>query len=201
MELSSEDIIRLYGRYLFVIPKEEIQADALVPDNEEVISPEKIEEIVQSKAELPIAEEPQAKETQPIETLPAPEATVQSELTSGAPVVWKMRANARIAMVMPEADFKNRAMTIILKDCVERAGMETQFIGFGVLKSDESAFDFSKQPVPFSLVFSPGVSEKQMIQLEGGQEIYPMPGLIDIIMQQEKQAELILLLQQLNERL
>lgn len=187
IELNSQDIINLYGRYLFVIPNEERQ------ESEQL----EVEELAVEE----ILEAPATEASPEPESVSEPVPASIPELTSGTPVVWKMKAQSRIAMVLNEAAFKNRAMTIILKDCVERAGMSTALIGFGILKTGESTFDFSEQPVPFALVFSPEISEKEVVQLPGGNEVYPQPSLADIIMNQDKQEALISLLQQLNQRL
>jgi hypothetical protein len=190
IELSSNDVIGLYGRYLFVIPNEgkqtvEQSAEEQSTVEQEVMDQETVEqELIEVKPE-PVAEK----------------AVASPELTTGIPVIWKMRTQSRIAMVMDEGEFKNRAMTIVLKDCVERAGMDTNLIGFGVLKGGETSFDFSQQPVPFALAFSPQVSEKEVIQLPEGQEVYPMPTVSAIVLNQDNQAALISLLRQLNERL
>jgi len=201
IELSSQDVISLYGRYLFVIPEEEKQKAIPVPQEEVTLvaeveaaaPPPAQEEVVEA---VPPPEEPKAE---PV--LPAPPEEIKSELTEGAPVAWKMKAQSRIAMVMAEAEFKNRAMTIILRDCVERAGMPTSLIGFGVLQAGATDYNFSDQPVPFSIAFSPEISEQQVISLSGGQEVYPMPAVSDIVLNLDKQEALIKLLQQLNERL
>lgn len=200
IELSSQDVIRLYGRYLFVIPNEGKQIGKVLPD----VIPEKIAETPPPVKEtpVPVAETPAPPVEKPLPTETKQEEVLATpELTTGTQVVWKMKTQSRIAMVIDETAFKNRAMTLILKDCVERAGMSTDLIGFGILKTGESSFDFTQQPVPFALAFSPGLSDSKSIQLPGGQEVYLMPTLADIIMNQEKQEALISLLKQLNERL
>lgn len=199
IELSSQDVISLYGRYLFVIPEEE-KENPIPVSQEEATPVVEVEAATQPKEEVvkavPTPEEPQAEPA-----LPEPTKELKSELTEGTPVSWKMKAQSRIAMVMGEAEFKNRAMTVILRDCVERAGMPTSLIGFGVLQAGATDYNFSDQPVPFSLAFSPGISTQKVISLPGGQEVYPMPVLSDIVLNQDKQEALIKLLQQLNERL
>jgi hypothetical protein len=106
-------------------------------------------------------------------------------------VVWKMKAQAKIALVMSTSDFKNRALTIGLKDCVVRAGIDTSLVGFGILPDSAPPADFRKQPVPFALVFSSAFDSAAPAELGEGRQLWGQVSVAEVVLSAPKQDELV----------
>lgn len=95
--------------------------------------------------------EPQVVEEEEVQ-LEKPVLPDLSLLESGKPVMWKLKPQSQLAFVLPEAEFANRALTKILRDAVEAAGIDLSKIGFGVLPGQAEGWNFSDMPVNLALI-------------------------------------------------
>ncbi|MEM7372954.1 MAG: hypothetical protein AAF587_30310 [Bacteroidota bacterium] len=144
MDFSNQDIIRLYGTRLYLVP--DIEADIVE------------EEVAQIE----------------------PSPPDYSLLEKGPKVVWKLKPQAQLAFVLPEAEFGNRALTKILRDAVDAAGFDLSKIGFGVLPGSGEGWDFADMPVDLALVCQDfGQGWKSPIQWQG-KRLYFSPSLTHV---------------------
>jgi hypothetical protein len=123
MKLSPADIKRLYGERFFLVPEPEAREEKVVLPNE-----------------------PEEKEPQ------TPEIQVDRDFEQGPAVIWKMRAKAKLAIVLRQKEFHDRSLTNVLKQAIVDAGIDTQMIGFGVMEDEDQACNLSDMTVDLALV-------------------------------------------------
>ena len=123
MKLSPADIKRLYGERFFLVPE-----------------PQKTE-----KPALP-SEEPEG------EKLQTPTVQVDQVFEQGPAVVWKMRAKAKLAIVLRKQEFHDRSLTNVLKQAILDAGIDTQMIGFGVMEDETQECNLADMAVDLALI-------------------------------------------------
>lgn len=144
MDFSREDIARLYGSRLFILSGE----------TEGLLAPP-----AQEKPEAegaPVAKEPEPA-PQPEKPAPPPEpkAPEPTLLIEGFPAVWKMKRDAKLALILHEAEFKDKELTSKLKNMVVEAGIPTGEIGFGVIQTNSTSLDLRDMPVEKGIIFGP----------------------------------------------
>ncbi|MEZ4825074.1 MAG: hypothetical protein R3C61_02095 [Bacteroidia bacterium] len=120
MQLSHEDIARLYGQYLFIIPEELAANEENITINKEEHTPE------------------------PVTPLPVPDFSV---LKRGAKVEWKLKPDSQLVLVLSVADFSDKKLTGFLKTCIDAAGVQTAHVGFGIFDPAAESWDLSDIPV------------------------------------------------------
>ena len=141
MEFTSSDIRRLYGKRLFILP------DA--PAEPEVAS------VIEEKADTVSQSEPQEAV--------APDT---SFLTGGSAIDWKMKPDARLALILRPEEFSNKELTGQLKKAIVAAGIDTKLVGFGVLEKDSTNWDITNMPVDLAVFFENAPTEAQMFEVE-----------------------------------
>jgi len=109
MQLSPSDILRLYGKKLFILEEKE---QSTSPNEQEV-------------------KRPQIAATEPAKEVDAVQAP--SLFSSGAPVIWKMKPEAKLALILHKSEFTNRELTGLLKASLVKAGINPALVGFGVI--------------------------------------------------------------------
>ena len=123
MDLSPQDVLRLYGKHLFVInPPQQPQA----------------------AGDAPIEEQPAAP------TMPA---VPPAFLKGGKPINWKLKPESTLALILAEPEFKNKDLTALLKQCMIQSGVALDKIGFGVFDAGCTHFDLSDLPTPLGIMF------------------------------------------------
>ncbi|MEM8896985.1 MAG: hypothetical protein AAGC85_02730 [Bacteroidota bacterium] len=123
MDLSKEDVRKLYGEWWYIVPED-------TPAQE-------VEVAAETKTEAEVVEE---------QTPPKP--LLDSAIFSqGESIVWKLKAEAKIAFVLLENEFTNKNLTASLKSYVLQAGISLSEIGFGIIQQQATQFDLSNVPV------------------------------------------------------
>lgn len=151
MEFSQEDIIRLYGKRFFLLPDEVTSSS----DSEPEADAEGVAATQPSTA-------PPAESASP-SAPPAAQQEVESYASTfqqGAPVEWKMKPHAQLALLLQASEFSDRALTTALKGYIVKAGISTEVVGFGIIPDDCPAFDMQQMPVKVGVVFK--LFEKKM---------------------------------------
>lgn len=150
MEFNKEDVMRLYGRHLFV-----------VPDG--------------TGADKPLADEPAIDQVKP-EPPVAPEPVKAPAFQSGKLVVWKLKPQTRLALILHEEEFFDKKLTAALKSYITAAQIDTKLIGFGVMQGKEQAWDLRDMPCPTGVVFGAGEIDFSGSQVGKGR-VYAVPAL------------------------
>lgn len=165
-----------------VLPKEEEKITAAPPtiikEKEEIRREEKIEKSV-IKTEEPVEIEKTEKPVLP-----------SSPFEGGAKIVWKMKKQSKLALVMEEEMFKNtllmKALRVFL---VEEIGINADFIGFGLFPKGTNHWTFEDMPVNLALLFGGrDFSEKEDI-LVSRKNIFLTFSLTDIVLEVKNQLE------------
>ena len=128
MELKSEDLQRLYGDWIFIVPEEgeEQAGDA--------------------------ANEAPAPKTEP----DSPTETVSSTGDSPAPtgkLIWRPKEASKVLFILHQSELKQKELTDLLKKIVESIKIPFEAAGFGVITGDINAADFANMPNPFGVLF------------------------------------------------
>ncbi|MEO1448689.1 MAG: hypothetical protein AAFV07_04130 [Bacteroidota bacterium] len=143
MDFSREDIARLYGSRLFILSGEgEAAVSAPVEEKAEATAPEP-----PKPAPEPVVEK--------VPTPPEPKIQEPTLLVEGFPAVWKMKREAKLALILHEEEFKNKDLTSRLKNMVVEAGIPTGEIGFGVIQTNATSLDLRDMPVEKGIIFGP----------------------------------------------
>lgn len=90
-------------------------------------------------------------ESQPVV---APQAPPLSVFRTGPQPVWKMKPQAKIALLLEEAEFSNKQLTGQLRDWILAAEIPTEAVGFGILPTDALQIDLAGMPANTALGFS-----------------------------------------------
>ncbi|RMG56111.1 MAG: hypothetical protein D6722_26950 [Bacteroidetes bacterium] len=138
MDLQAEDIRLLYGELLFLVPAEGEEIPVPEPPAEAPRSEMTVEE---PEPEV-IVEEPQAE----------PEPPGAAYLLEGPMVDWKMKPQAKVALVLSALEFSDRDLTRQLRDMVLAADLDANLIGFGVLPAGSDRWNFAGMPVDLAIV-------------------------------------------------
>ncbi|MEL6674297.1 MAG: hypothetical protein AAFR61_18970 [Bacteroidota bacterium] len=158
MKFSTADIHRLYGQRLFLLPSLQEVPSSEAP--EEAVAEPKAEEKLQ-------VSEPQAVE-------PNPDLSV---LTSGSAVTWRMKPQARVVMIIREEEFPQKELTGLLKAQLVEAGIDPQWVGFGVIPQGATAIDLQEMALSAALVCEDfGKNWPAPVQL-AEKRIWVVPGL------------------------
>jgi hypothetical protein len=160
MEFTPDDVKRLYGARLFVMPEDRVE---LLPS-------------VEPTTNLP-AEEPSPQEKEPAVVAPPP--LDPQMFRQGSAIDWKMKANANLALLLPAAEFANRELTGLLKQAVLDAGINVARIGFGIYDDQAESWNFSDMPVSVAVVCG-GCGGRLSAPLNVDQkELFPAPALAE----------------------
>ena len=125
MDLSREDVRKLYGEWWYIVPD-----DAPVQE---------VEAVAENKIEV---------EAEVVEEKSPPEPLLDDVIFSqGESIVWKLKVEAKIAFVLLESEFTNKNLTASLKSYVLQAGSSLSEIGFGIIQQQATQFDLSNVPV------------------------------------------------------
>jgi hypothetical protein len=156
-----------------ILPKEEVKTIVVPP----IIKEEKIEKPVVKIEELPKIE----KTENPVLT--------KFPFEGGTKIVWKMKKQSKLALVMEEEVFKNtllmKALRVFL---VEEIGINADFIGFGLFPKGTNQWNFEDMPVNLALLFGgKEYSEKEDI-IANRKNIFLTFSLTDIVLEVSKQA-------------
>ncbi|MEM6802029.1 MAG: hypothetical protein AAF696_11540 [Bacteroidota bacterium] len=130
MKLSSADIRRLYGEKLFILAEKEASP------TEEV-------------AEVPKPEVKEAPAIVPPKKEPLPDL---SPLKGDQAIIWKMKAGAKLALILHKSEFSNRELTSILKNAIVKAGIDPAWVGFGVIAEEGKALKLTDMSVNLALI-------------------------------------------------
>lgn len=123
MNFTQSDIQRLYGSRFFFVPQQ-FSAD------------EKEESLMEPTPSLVV------------EQRPSP-----SFLLGEEKIIWKMKPNAKIALILLLSEFKDPALTALLKSLIQTGGINTDHIGFGILANGTNAWKITDMPVDFAVFF------------------------------------------------
>ena len=141
MEFTSSDILRLYGKQIFILPN--------VPSASE---------------EESLIEEENTPETEPpVKEFGRPDT---SFLTNGNPIDWKMKPESKLALILRSDEFSNKELTGILKKAILEAGVDTRQVGFGVLEKESTQWNVTDMPVSAGLMFEESPLEQGIFEVE-----------------------------------
>lgn len=154
MELTLDDIRRLYGEFIYVIPEPgtETSTPKTAAHSKEsvVIPPEKV-------AETPVASEKP--------TTPSP----SGDSASKPGIVWKPKENSKVLFVLHPDEFKTKKLTNLLKDIVAAMKIPFEDAGFGTIEGQVGPLDWQAMPNPFAVIFDLELnrSGENPIELDG----------------------------------
>lgn len=143
MKLTPQDIARLYGKKLYIIPSS-------APSTHEKQAPVPNEPAM-TEVELP-KEQVQAVESQ-TEVEKSKAKNYNHLFEGGAPITWKMRSTSKIALILKADEFANRELTGMLKGLITEAEIPLQMAGFGVCEGEVESLDLSQMPVTLAVLF------------------------------------------------
>lgn len=157
-----------------ILPKEEVKIPVAIPEikKEEPAPPPVIpaKEVVLPK----------------VEPISAP----QSPFEGGEKIVWKMKKQSKLALVMEEEMFQNtllmKALRVFL---VEEAGINADFIGFGLFSKGTERWNFSDMPTPFALLFGGEKFSKNLNISINEKRVFLTFALTEIVLDKQKQIE------------
>lgn len=193
MKLNSSDILRLYGKKLFVLEgwekSDTVDKDILeqAPKQETEVS-EKVE-IAETPVEVPEKKaEPQEVEVV-VETKPESPKIDLSRFTTGSPVVWKMKPSAKFALILHKSEFTNRALTSLLKQSILKAGIDPALVGFGVIENESTHVKLENMSVDFALICDKMGDAPSPLTLSS-KKVWLIPRLSELPENEAKQKEL-----------
>ncbi len=117
MEFTSEDIRRLYGSVLYLVPQATPTQETTGERHAEPVT-------------LLPPVEPEAPQ-EPVVTPEPPSKAPAVWLSQGSHPIWKMKPEAKMAILLSEAEIANRDLTTRLRKAVERVGLDRSLVGFG----------------------------------------------------------------------
>lgn len=196
LELHPEDLPRLYGSLLYVIPDKSSEAarPKLVEAAPEVqakpapLAPEPKAEVPGPEPDpphtlqAPATKEQAAKPAQlrqaptPPETrqAPSPPKTLHSQPASRpqaapSPVRWRLKENSRVLFILHKEEMKDKALTALLKKIVASIELPFEAAGFGTITGPYSPPDLAPLPHEYAVVFDDRFADMQdPLQLDGG---------------------------------
>ena len=142
MDFQAEDIRRLYGELLFLVPAE----------GEATETPARPVESTPIAASITAEPDPMPAEEPVAVPQPEPEPPGAAYLLEGPMVDWKMKPQAKFALVLSATEFSDRDLTRQLRDMVLAAGLDANLIGFGVLPAGSDRWNFAGMPVDLAIV-------------------------------------------------
>ncbi|MEM6764385.1 MAG: hypothetical protein AAF655_05660 [Bacteroidota bacterium] len=168
MDFSQEDVRRLFGEWWYIVPEK----------------PTVIEELktVSSSGQGEAGE---------------PQGLDEAIFTVGESVVWKMKAESKLALVLVEEEFTNKNLTASLKSYVIQAGLSLAEVGFGVVQQAATQFDLTT--VPVNQVVFLGIFTQEDIPSSytwKDKDFFFVPLLVDILTGEDIQEETVALLKQ-----
>jgi len=181
MEFTPEDVKRLYGTRLYLLPDDAEAALLLVDPGEPETS-------------VASAPEPTAKPEAPATPDPAIFAI-------GRAIDWKMKANANLALVLTASEFANRALTALLKQAVLDAGVNVARIGFGIYEAEADSWDFGSMPVSVAVVCGACAGKLSQPLAVKDKQLFPAPFLAEAARHPDQQAQLAVVLRQARAQL
>ena len=180
MDFTPEDVRRLYGPRLFLLP------DALAA------SPQSVP-VEAAEAAAPSPPEPAV-------TAEAPAAPDPAIFAAGSAIDWKMKANANLALVLTAAEFSNRELTALLKQAVLDAGVNVARIGFGIYESEAPNWNFGSMPVSVAVVCGACAGYLSQPLTVADKQLFPAPLLSDAARHPDQRAQLGWVLRQAREQ-
>lgn len=141
MEFTHEDIKRLYGKMLYRVEGEEVPTLTEATEEEAVALPVSV-----SVPEVEVEPQQEAAKQAPVHQGPV-------WLGQGTGMTWKMKPTAKLAILLTEAEFADRELTTRLRKAVERVGLDTSLVGFGIYPA-EREFHVTDCPVDVMLLCS-----------------------------------------------
>lgn len=196
MQLSLPEIQHLYPRYFYYVAAAE---QAASPEGEAAHS---------DLAAPPAAESPAPAAPPAPAEAPAPadaaQATAQADTRSAAPasasaspqpeapspVAWRSKSEARLTMLLPEAEYRDRSLTDLLKKIVDALGIPHEQVAFGKLSEAVRPSDLLAMPTRLGLLFGyawAGFSENPLTI--GEKMIYVVPALSEMPNDRTKKRE------------
>lgn len=180
MDFTPEDVKRLYGSRLFLLPDDPAASPLSVPtEHAEATTTATPEPAVEAKA---------------------PAALDPAIFATGTAIDWKMKANANLALVLTAAEFATRELTALLKQAVLDAGVNVARIGFGIYEADAPNWDFGSMPVSVAVVCGACAGQLSQPLTVGDKQLFPAPSLSDAARHPDQQAQLGLVLRQAREQ-
>lgn len=178
MHLTPEDVKRLYGARLYLLPEDQ----AALP------------------ADSPAAETTQAPSVEP--TPPdSPAVPDPQRFLAGSAIDWKMKPNANLALVLTQAEFDTRELTALLKQAVLNAGVNVARIGFGIYEAEAESWDFGSMPVEVAVICGGCAGQLPEALQAQGKYLLPAPALAEVSRSPGQQAQLEVVLRQAQARL
>ena len=129
MELKSEDLQRLYGDWIFIVPGEG-----------------------EEKAEVSENEAPAQESSPAAEPAEAPATASDSHAPTGK-LIWRPKEASKVLFILHQSELRQKELTDLLKKIVESIKIPFEAAGFGVITGDINAADFANMPNPFGVLF------------------------------------------------
>ena len=130
MELKSEDLQRLYGDWIFIVPGEG-EEQASVSENE--------------------APAPKTEPDSPTNTVSSPPADASPAPTGK--LIWRPKEASKVLFILHQSELREKELTDLLKKIVESIKIPFDAAGFGVITGEINAADFANMPNPFGVLF------------------------------------------------
>ncbi len=188
MELKAEDLQRLYGDWIFVIPGDEAESGVNTYQGTETASP------------LPPAEKAATPSEGASSAHPAPEESTQ--LSPTGKLIWRPKPASKVLFILHQSELKQKDLTDLLKKIVESIKIPFEAAGFGVITGDINSADFANMPNPFGVVFDSSIryGDSNPTQANGG-DLYFTYKLAELSEDRNKKKELWGQLQEIQAKL
>jgi hypothetical protein len=112
-------------------------------------------------------------------------------LSAGAAIAWKMKPQARAALVLHAAEFADRSLTALLKDWILAAGLAPEAAGFGVAQEAAGPWDLSSLPVPLGVAWLDLPGGPGTVALPSGQRVLVLGSIASLRAQPEPAIALL----------
>lgn len=135
-----------------------------------------------------------------------PEASSPIDFTrifdKGEEIQWKMKPDAKVALVLLEDEFGNRNLTNSLKSFVLQSGINPSNICFGVMSGKEAHCKLTDMPVNAGVIFG-GLSSEVRSELPdsvslGEKDVFFANPLKEILKSESQQTEVVTMLKQVK---
>lgn len=191
MDFTLDDIRKLYGEQIFLVPDENApakQPESLKETKTPVTKVKPAQEpVAKTVVVVPETEEKGATEVIPQET---PNTLAQPEPTEPG-ITWKPKEKSKVLFVLYPKEFKNKKLTNLLKDIVGAMQIPFDDAGFGTLEGPIGPIDWEAMPNPFAVIFDTSLnSSGQNPLVVGNKKIFFAAKLADLEASRDLKKEL-----------
>ncbi len=95
---------------------------------------------------------PDVEERSAVETASGVSHT-SSRFNDGPNIIWKVKKQSVVALILEEDEFSNKQLTSSLKSMIIQAGISPAQVGFGLMSGSQVSYDLSDMPMEVGIFF------------------------------------------------